>query len=162
VSCREDDYHGALALGLEELTIEPLTPERVRAVIYKWAEAYGQSTTSVDALLSLLDPNDQTLPEEDGRSLMKLASNPFMLSMIYFVWAKDGATFRNRAELFSRFVSALMIREGVLENDRATPLGQMLLAGLQDLAWRLQYGESDVWGRRRLTQALTSLPAKDS
>jgi len=35
-SCRRDDYVGDLELGLDTLTLEPLSPPRIRAVLHHW------------------------------------------------------------------------------------------------------------------------------
>ena len=36
VSCRQEDYKDKLVLGLDVLTLKPLTPERIRAVVEHW------------------------------------------------------------------------------------------------------------------------------
>ena len=36
VSCRSDDYRSELDLGLDTLSLEPLSPERVRDVLRQW------------------------------------------------------------------------------------------------------------------------------
>ncbi|MFN9456756.1 MAG: NACHT domain-containing protein, partial [Acidobacteriota bacterium] len=41
VSCRAEDYTGELELGLDTLTLEPLTPQRVRSALRQWAANGG-------------------------------------------------------------------------------------------------------------------------
>ncbi|MCA2967376.1 MAG: TIR domain-containing protein, partial [Acidobacteriaceae bacterium] len=41
VSCRAEDYTGELELGLDTLTLEPLTPPRVRSALRQWAANGG-------------------------------------------------------------------------------------------------------------------------
>jgi hypothetical protein len=37
VSCRREDYAGDLDLGLDTLTLEPLSPQRIRAAVRQWS-----------------------------------------------------------------------------------------------------------------------------
>lgn len=68
----------------------------------------------------------------NSRSLLKLAANPFLLSMLIVVYAAQESLPENRAALFSEFVETLLTRENLLEQrDR-------LLAGMQRLAWAMQ------------------------
>lgn len=50
VSCRLDDYSGELDLGLDTLTLQPLTPERVRAVLRQWTCDRGEPPERAEAL----------------------------------------------------------------------------------------------------------------
>jgi formylglycine-generating enzyme required for sulfatase activity len=79
------------------------------------------------------------------RSLLKLASNPFLLTMLFQVWVdEDGVLPRNRGDLFQRFILRLLSREQLVERDASTEEwrvkseGERLLAGLAGLAWRMQ------------------------
>jgi predicted NACHT family NTPase len=81
----------------------------------------------------------------DPRSLIRLAANPFMLTMLFRVWFFEGETLpRNRGELFTRFVDTLLDREHLASLDpstgetRYTQDGRRLLDGLADLAWSMQ------------------------
>ena len=65
-------------------------------------------------------------------SLLKLAANPFMLSMLMVVYAAQEAFPENRAALFSEFVETLLTRENILEQRDS------LLLGLMRLAWAMQ------------------------
>lgn len=78
-------------------------------------------------------------------SLIRLAANPFMLTMLFWVWLdRDEILPRNRGELFARFVDALLDREHLAAWDETTGCcryereGDQLLAGLADLAWSMQ------------------------
>jgi len=52
VSCRRDDYVGDLELGLDTLSLEPLTPQRIRAVLRHWLpdDAEGVEPGSAERL----------------------------------------------------------------------------------------------------------------
>ncbi|GAB6043120.1 NACHT domain-containing protein [Endothiovibrio diazotrophicus] len=157
VSCRRDDYVGELDLGLDTLSLEPLSPPRIRAVLKLWLEgaegAEGVAPGSAERLFWQLAGDPQLagvmetwlaagateeafwsvstpqvgweIANEIGwanhrlrlrhipnpRSLLRLAANPFMLTMLYQVWAFEGELPRNRGELFAHFVDRLLIRE---------------------------------------------------
>jgi len=78
------------------------------------------------------------------RSLIHLAANPFMLTMLYQVWAFEGELPSNRSDLFTRFVDRLLSRERLLAKNARTGVrertsdGERLLSGLTDLAWIMQ------------------------
>jgi len=164
VSCRRDDYVGDLDLGLDTLSLEPLTAQRIRHVLRRWLPDDAQAAqpgsaerlfcqlagdehladvlatwveagSSEDAFWSVADPHDdekayaRTSGEEDEiwrrnvpspRSLLRLAANPFILTMLYQVWAFEGELVRNRGDLFTRFVDRLLAREGLIHRDRDT------------------------------------------
>ncbi|WP_156427941.1 SUMF1/EgtB/PvdO family nonheme iron enzyme, partial [Thiohalocapsa sp. ML1] len=158
VACRQDDYIGDIRLALDSLTLEPLTPQRVRFVLSHWladAERHGlpghiraerlfwqlagderlagvlatwlAAGSSEDAFWGVADPQEdqaayaKTSGAEDDlwrrcvpdkRSLLRLARNPFMLTMLYVTWLdSDGGLPRNRGELFGAFVANLLQRE---------------------------------------------------
>jgi predicted NACHT family NTPase len=69
--------------------------------------------------------------------LLKLAANPFMLSMLIVVYAAQEALPENRATLFSEFVETLLTRENLLEQRES------LLSGLKNLAWSMQQQTND-------------------
>jgi hypothetical protein len=208
VSCRRDDYVGDLDLGLDTLSLEPLSPQRIRAVLRHWlpdgAEGIAPGTADRlfwqlagdERLADLLAVWQEAGAEEDAfwadaddwedtriyfstsrtahyllretifapshrfrrrhvlnpRSLLRLAANPFMLTMLYQVWAFEGELPRNRGDLFTRFIDRLLSRERLLvKNQEAcqwerTPEGERVLSGLAGLAWimqgeRLEQGE---------------------
>jgi hypothetical protein len=49
VSCRRDDYRDTLDLGLDRLTLEPLTPPRVRAAVHQWTQDRGEPPERAEA-----------------------------------------------------------------------------------------------------------------
>jgi formylglycine-generating enzyme required for sulfatase activity len=187
VSCRREDYTGDLDLELDTLTLEPLSPKRIRDAVRRWVAIGGKPPELADRFFwqlagderlagvlqkwvsagagedifwSASDPQEhkevyaRTSLKEDElwrrhirnpRSLVRLASNPFMLTMLFQVWVLEkGALPQNRGELFGRFINGLLRREGLLVSDGATgewrlkPEGGRLLEGLVDLAWRMQ------------------------
>ena len=189
VSCRADDYAGELDLGLDTLTLQPLSPPQVRAVLHHWlcmqfgdggperAERLFWQLAGDPALAGVLEKwlaagadeesfwNAEDIPHDhpvykkiawadkhlwqqhvrNPRSLIRLAANPFMLTMLFWVWLdRDEALPHNRGELFAAFVDALLEREHLATCDettgctRYTPEGDQLLAGLADLAWSMQ------------------------
>ena len=190
VSCRSDDYRGELDLGLDTLSLEPLSPERVRAVLRQWlvrtdprqgearAERLFWQLAGDEALAGVLETwraagadealfwTAEDIPRgnpnvfrktsgkkdslwyrhvRDPRSLVRLAANPFMLTMLFWVWVDQGGTLpRNRGDLFARFIDALLDREHLLQPDTPdgaaayTPEGERLLSGLTDIAWTMQ------------------------
>lgn len=190
VSCRADDYQGDLDLGMDTLSLEPLSPQRVRAVLRHWlrridpqggearAERLFWQLAGDEALAGVLKTwlavggeeylfwttNSITRDQQnlegklsgaekalrlrhvrDPRSLLRLAANPFMLTMLFWVWIDRGETLpRNRGDLFTRFVDALLDRERLLLPDDSigdvcyTPDGKRLLLGLASLAWTMQ------------------------
>jgi hypothetical protein len=190
VSCRTDDYQGDLDLDLDTLTLQPLSPPRVRQVLHHWlglsdpadaaarAERLFWQLAGDPALAGVLATwqaagaaeelfwEAEEIPEDDRdlrvnlgweeewlrrrdvhdpRSLLRLAANPFMLTMLFWVWIERVETLSgNRGELFAEFVNALLDREHLLLPDdpmgqvRYTSEGERLLSGLGSLAWTLQ------------------------
>jgi hypothetical protein len=201
VSCRADDYVGELDLGLDTLTLQPLSPPQVRAVLHHWVRLqFGDAGTERaerlfwqlagdPALVGVLATwlafgGDEGLFWEDigdsnvygkitweearlrqqhvrnPRSLIRLAANPFMLTMLFWVWLdRDETLPRNRGELFARFVDALLEREHLAAWDEATGCcryaleGEELLAGLADLAWSMQTRRIEESGAERTGDA---------
>lgn len=76
----------------------------------------------------------------DPRSSLRLASNPFLLPMLFSGWVSEGLLPKNRGDLFSRFIDRLLYREGLLMEDswERTKEGDRLLKGLSELAWTMQ------------------------
>jgi hypothetical protein len=81
----------------------------------------------------------------DTRSLVRLAANPFLLTMIFLVWrVHKGELPRNLGQLFDQFVDGLLGRERLLQGSvetkglRRSPRGEQLVAGLTQLAWQMQ------------------------
>ena len=106
--------------------------------------AYLKTSVQDDALWQRHVPNP--------RSLLKLAENPFMLTMLYFVRAEEGGLPQNRGELFGRFIQQLLGREGLTGEGQAE--GERLLRGLTELAWRCREGGTVV-ARAAVLEALS-------
>jgi len=130
-------------------------------------QAYAKTSGEEDRLWSRHIP--------DPRSLLRLASNPFMLTMLFWVWRTEGKLPKNRGDLFGGFTDSLLGREKLLtlnaETNRtqSTEEGEQLLAGLAGLAWRMQtdriaagqsengeFGVLTVVSRETAIQALAS------
>ena len=192
VSCREEDYSGELTLDLDTLTLQPLTPQRVRSAVHQWVANCGEKAEVAERFFWQLaghpdlrfllkkwqqaalpvkpeeieelfwtaaDPSDcesaymAATPAEDQlwrnhvpnpSSLLKLAKNPFMLTMLYNIWGENDDLPSNRGELFELFVMGLFSREGLLSMGEGfakripTAEGAQLLRGLKQLAWQMQ------------------------
>ena len=84
-------------------------------------------------------------------SLMQLAHNPYMLSMLTQVYVARGDLPPNRGELFRDFVETLLVREGIVTRDPSTKQVQMtdeaheLQQALSNLAYEMQVqrGQAD-------------------
>ncbi len=215
VSCRADDYVGELDLDLDTLTLQPLSPPQVRAVLHHWlcmqfgdggperAERLFWQLVGDPALAGLLEKwraagagedlfwAGETSPHHlptiykiatdyeenlwwqhihsNPRSLIRLAANPFMLTMLFWVWLdRDETLPRNRGELFARFVDALLERERLATWDETTGCchyaleGEQLLAGLADLAWSMQTRRIAAGRWWSDTGVLTVVPRQDA
>jgi formylglycine-generating enzyme required for sulfatase activity len=73
-------------------------------------------------------------------SLMHLAGNPYMLSMLFQVYLQSGDIPSNRSALFNDFIHVLLDREHLVdrETEVITAGGEQVLSALGDLAWTLQ------------------------
>lgn len=207
VSCRREDYTGDLDLGLDTLTLEPLSPQRIRAALRQWVTDGGEGPELADSIFWELAGDvglagvlerwlgrghweDEFWSAKDfvwyergifytdyelwrrhipePRSLMRLASNPFLLTMLFQVRVDEGTFPQNRGELFGRFINRLLSRERLLVYDaeadewRLEPEGKRLLDGLTDLAWGMHregggaadFGVLTVAPKARVTAAL--------
>ncbi len=174
-SCRREDYVGDLDLGLETLTLEPLSSQRIQKALKQWVALGNEPPETAARIFWQLagderlegvyfrwlekrfdeerfwqgeERSDDRIWRELGwddwalwrhhlsnpRSLLKLASNPFMLAMLFSVWLQRRQLPQNRGDLFRRFVDTLLIRERLY----GTADGDRLLKGLAELAWRMQ------------------------
>jgi len=105
---------------------------------------------------------------QDPRSLLKLASNPFMFAMFYCVAKCEGGTRRagslprNRGRLFREFIDTLLDQEGLVALDgetgskNRTDVGERLLAGLKRIAWHMQSGQIDAGLDKKETAGILS------
>ncbi len=119
-----------------------------------------KSPRSVDAKISWKEEALRYRHVRDPRSLLRLAANPFMLTMLFQVWLLENETLpRNRGELFTRFAEALFDREHLASLDEVTgetrysEEGRRLLDGLADLAWTMQFQRIAAEGDRPRCEA---------
>jgi hypothetical protein len=101
---------------------------------------------------------------EQPSSLMQLARNPYMLSMLTQVYISQGGVLPdNRGELFRGFVETLLVREHIVERDKATSKAIMtddartLLHKIAMVAYEMQIRRAKA-GSDGETSALTVLP----
>jgi hypothetical protein len=73
-------------------------------------------------------------------SLMHLAGNPYMLSMLFQVYLQSGDIPSNRSVLFNNFIHVLLDREHLVDRETkvVTSSGKQVLSALGNLAWTLQ------------------------
>ena len=76
----------------------------------------------------------------DPRSMMKLASNPYLLTQIVMIFSESEKLPENRIELFTEFVDDLIFRETEARAENHYPKAQQkeLRSELIQLAWQLQ------------------------
>jgi formylglycine-generating enzyme required for sulfatase activity/DNA-binding winged helix-turn-helix (wHTH) protein len=96
VSCRVLDYGKELS-GLQRIEIQPLSDENIRRFIEKelpddWHSLWGALTKS----------------GKESVSLLEMARNPYILTVMIDVFGTDGQLIQNRSELMQRFVGILM------------------------------------------------------
>jgi len=126
--------------------------ESLAALCEKWKSAgasfeqfwSAKHPRELDAVWGSTSPADDALWLRHIRSprcLVHLASNPFMLTMLYQVWIlSEGTIPQNRGDLFGRFIQCLLDREHLVNADNTfTPDGIRLLDALAALAWEAQY-----------------------
>jgi hypothetical protein len=114
VTCRVLDYGEELS-GLQRVEIQPLGDGQIenflqRELPYNWKVLWQELTKDSDS----------------QRSLLNLARNPYLLTVMIDVYAEDGRLSRNRSELMTRFSEIL-----VTWAKEKCPSGQWLDADVQ-------------------------------
>ena len=77
-------------------------------------------------------------------NLMHLVSNPFLLSIVLYIYRRSGSLPSNRAALFGNFVNMLLNREKLADLNEETNIvepntaGEKLITGIEALAWAMQ------------------------
>ena len=131
--------------------------EQIRAVWEKWEQAGADLKLFWDApdiprenpnVYGITSGSDDRLWREhvlNPASIMRLASNPYMLRMLLDVYIQfKGVLPTNRGQLFAQFVDVLLEREKLAhinEKTKAVTLsdeGRALLDGLQQVAFEMQ------------------------
>lgn len=98
VTCRVLDYGEELS-GLQRVEIQPLSREQIEDFVKR------ELPETWDDLWQELSKEG-----ESRRSLLRLARNPYMLTVMIDVFEEDGKLGRNRAELMRRFTEILIGR----------------------------------------------------
>nr|MDQ3011319.1 TIR domain-containing protein [Acidobacteriota bacterium] len=128
--------------------------EEVRGVWEVWQRAgasFEQFLNEPDIPRENPDVHSKTsVPQDDvwrekvrgQHSLLKLASNPYMLLMLASVYAKQQDLPKNRGDLFRLFVEELLKRESKREEIVPDEKAE-LLEGLAKIAYRMQVHRAD-------------------
>jgi len=98
-----------------------------------WTAARPQDETQVCQKTNAEQNSLWTQHIPNPRSLLRLASKPFMLTMLFLIRWTEGELPKNRGELFGLFIATLLKREKLAGAESAK-----MLAGLAQLAWRMQ------------------------
>ena len=96
VTCRVLDYGEELS-GLQRVEIQPLNDEQIMDFLQRELPATWENLWQ-----------EMTKEDEGERSLLKLARNPYMLTVMIDVFIEDGRLGHNRSELMTRFTEILM------------------------------------------------------
>lgn len=126
--------------------------EKAGATLEKFWTAEEVPKANPDVFHETTGPQDAAWREavHGKHTLLALAANPFMLTMLIEVYLNTGTVPENRGDLMGRFVRVLLAREGLLERlsdtewGGPTPQGRDLLAALGDLAWAMQARQVEV------------------
>ncbi|MGB3510646.1 MAG: trypsin-like peptidase domain-containing protein [Microcoleaceae cyanobacterium] len=106
VTCRTDDYLlGEFDLNIPIVKIESMEESRIRLFSKKYLDRIGKSS---ELFLSRLFSSDEN---RKSSSLVKLASNPFMLTALIISYASSDALPRNKGLLTKKLVESLWGRE---------------------------------------------------
>ncbi|UCF95766.1 MAG: NACHT domain-containing protein, partial [Desulfobacterales bacterium] len=142
VTCRVLDYGEELS-GLKRVEIQPFNNEQIQDFLRNDLPETWQGLW-------------QRLAEESDaqRSLLQLARNPFMLSVMVQVFSTDGRLGRNRSDLMNRFTQ-ILIEE--LARPRCAP-DQWLDADVQRAA--LAYLAFEIQARPRLGTTVKKVQAE--
>lgn len=106
VTCRTDDYLlGEFDLNIPIVKIESMEESKIRLFSKKYLDRIGKSS---ELFLSRLFSSDET---GKSSSLVKLASNPFMLTALIISYASSDDLPKNKGLLTKRLVESLWKRE---------------------------------------------------
>lgn len=127
ISCRERDYNEREKLSaMPAVQVSPLDEGRIRMLLRAYL-----GPEKAEALFGRMCPEDERLRSK--RDLIHLASNPYLLTMIIYVYMKQGELPSSRGQLFQMFVKTLYSREEGLHAVEGIGYEEMVL-GLSKLA----------------------------
>ena len=96
VTCRVLDYGEELS-GLQRVEIQPLGDEQIKDFLHRELPSDGEALWQ-----------ELTKGGNSQRSLLEMARNPYILTIMIDVFAEDGDLGRNRSELMKRFTEILI------------------------------------------------------
>jgi HEAT repeat protein len=131
ISCRSIVYLERKQLSLPTVQVYELDEQRIQRFLYAYL---GEQDGSV--LLGTLRPEDPS--KRSKRDLIHLAANPFLLSMISYVYMQRNKKLpSSRGQLFHMFVDVLYARE--VEKGTAKGIKyDTLVSGLSGIAFSMQ------------------------
>lgn len=131
VSCRSSVYREREQLRLPTVLVHSLDEMRIQ----KFLHAYLGEEDG-DSLLRNLRPEDPN--RRSKRDLIHLATNPFLLSMISYVYVQKNKSLpTNRGNLFQMFVEVLYAREVEKGTTKSIAYAD-LITGLSEIAFSMQ------------------------
>ncbi|MDM8564960.1 HEAT repeat domain-containing protein, partial [Candidatus Halobeggiatoa sp. HSG11] len=137
IGCRERHYQQSKKLELPTVQIAPFDAKRIQ----RFLQVYLGSEEATQLLnqLGSLEPQQRS-----ARDLIYLADNPYLLSMICFVYEANNKQLpSSRGRLFQLFVQVLYKRE----NDKGTTKGisyEDFVLGLSEMAFAMQNHRSST------------------
>ena len=133
VTCRELDYGDELS-GLQRVEVLELNNPQIQDFVSRALPERGEE------LWRLLQQSSPTNPyaASEQRRWLKLARNPFLLTVLVTVFAETGTLGHNRAELMTNFVNLLFDRaKQTVPPEKWRPMDQQR-AALAQLAFMAQ------------------------
>lgn len=102
----------------------------------------------------------------DPRSMLRLAANPYLLTLMVAIFNDRQRLPQSRIELFREFVEDLLYRERIAKPENHYPKSHdgVVQTGLRQLAWRLQSRTGQLGEARTIlprSEAEQSMPLPD-
>ncbi|MCZ7546907.1 MAG: HEAT repeat domain-containing protein [Anaerolineae bacterium] len=158
VTCRQHDYADEIQkiLDLDRLVAQPLNNDRIR----RFLNAYIRDKARARALWKEIQPSDYAWRDERQRSLLELARNPYLLTIVALIYERDKRLPESTTDLFRQIVTERWLHEaGQKENPEASKVHDFTFheftEGLGNLAFAMvDEGASTTvnlaWARKRL------------
>lgn len=152
ISCREKHYLNSKKLSIPTVLVSPFDNERIQLFL----NAYLGSDAG-RALLPQL--GELEVENRSRRDLIHLAHNPYLLSLICYVYASNYEHLpESRGDLFRLFVKTLYKREEDLQATHGIEY-QNLLAVFSDIAFAMQQNRSatsvhKAWAEKQVKESL--------